>query len=152
MNSQFISTAGTYYVMHKLAMNEIHASCTFGNAPNVDILASSIDGSKSISIQVKTSSCAIRWKGRGQDKKPDHLEWNLGLKAAKTSLENLFFTFVDLDDDYDGGTVVYIVPSKFIFEYFEGWVDDLKWVRFHIPLNEILPFKENWEIVRKALT
>jgi|HubBroStandDraft_2_1064218.scaffolds.fasta_scaffold2089818_2 hypothetical protein len=68
MNSQFISTAGTYLVMSKLAINEIHASCTHGNAPNVDILACSADGSKSIAIQVKTASDAKRLRGRGAEK------------------------------------------------------------------------------------
>lgn len=152
MNNQFISTAGTYYVMYKLAMNQIHASCTFGNAPHVDILASSIDGSKSVAIQVKSSTCAIRWRGRGKIKKVDHLEWNLGYSAAKTSFENLFFIFVDLEDDYSGGTTVYIAPSSFIFNYCKPWVDDVKWVRLHIPIIEMEPFKENWEIIKNALT
>ena len=60
MNGAFISAAGTYLVMSKLAINEIHASCTFGNAPIVDIIACSSDGSKSISIQVKTAFKAKR--------------------------------------------------------------------------------------------
>jgi hypothetical protein len=68
MNGQFISAVGKYYVMSKLALNEIHASCTFGNAPNVEILASSANGAKSISIQVKTAEYAKRWRGRGDEK------------------------------------------------------------------------------------
>jgi hypothetical protein len=67
LNSQFIAAAGTYFVMSRLSMNEIHASCTFGNAPSVDILASSADGSKSISIQVKSAIYAQRWRGKGDN-------------------------------------------------------------------------------------
>ena len=115
------------------------------------ILASSLDGSKSLAIQVKTSVCANRWIGRGTEKKVGRKEWNLGRKAAKTSFENLVFVFVDLEDDCDGETTSYIIPSSFIFEYCKAWVDEVPWVRFHIPINEIEPFKDNWDIISKAL-
>jgi hypothetical protein len=152
MNGQFISTAGTYHVMSRLALNEIHASCTFGNAPNVDILASSADGAKSISIQVKTAYDAKRTRGRGADKKLHHLEFTLGHKAAKTDLDNLFFAFVDLDQGWDETPIVYIIPSKFIYEFFEGWSDNVIWLRFHPEVDEIEEFKENWDLIKKALT
>ena len=150
MNGQFISTAGTYFVMSKLAMNEIHASCTFGNAPAVDILVSSADGAKSIAIQVKTAEYAKRWRGRGEAKHFHHLEWNLGGKAAKTSLPNLFFAFVDLDEDQEAPTD-YIIPSKFIFEFCKDWVDEVSWVRFHPEVDDIEEFKENWDLIKNAL-
>ena len=151
MNGQFISAAGTYFVMSRLAMNEIHASCTFGNAPNVDLLACSADGAKSISIQVKTAEYAKRWQGRGDKKVLHHLEWNLGRNAAKTFLENLFFALVDLDEDEESPTV-YIIPSKFIYEFCEDWVDKVSWVRFHPEVTEIKEFKENWDLIKKALS
>lgn len=151
MNGQFISAAGTYFVMSRLAMNEIHASCTFGNAPNVDILVCSADGRKSISIQVKTAYDAKRLQGRGEEKKLHHLEWNLGYKAAKTDLANLFFAFVDLDQDWDESPIVYIIPSKFICGYCSDWVDEVSWVRFHPKIDEIEEYKENWELIIQAL-
>ncbi len=151
MDTQFIAAAGTYLVMSKLALNEIHASCTFGNAPNIDILASSSDGAKSIAIQVKTAYHARRLKGRGEERKLHHLEFTLGHKAAKTNFKNLFFAFVDLDQDWDESPTVYIIPSKFIYEYHEGWVDDVSWLRFHPEIGEVEQFKENWSLIKKAL-
>jgi hypothetical protein len=152
MDNQFISAAGTYFVMSQLALNEIHASCTFGNAPSVDILASSADGGKSIAIQVKTALSAKRLRGRGEEKKPHHLEWNLGYKAAKMNKENLFFAFVDLDQDWDESPIVYIIPSKNIYDYCEKWVDNVSWVRFHPEIDEVEQFKENWNLIKQALT
>ena len=153
MNGEFISTAGTYFVMSKLAINEIHASCTFGNAPIVDILACSADGSKSISIQVKTAENAKRTRGRGKEKKLDHVEFNLGHKAAKYNSENLFFAFVDLDQDWSEvpTPTVYIIPSNFIFEYHKDWSDAVSWLRFHPKVEEIEKYKDNWDILKTAL-
>lgn len=150
MNSQFIAAAGTYFVMSRLSMNEIHASCTFGNSPAVDILASSADGSKSISIQVKSAIYAQRWRGKGDYQKVHHLEWALGKKAAKICSENLFFAFVDLKID-ENVPVVYIIPSKFIFDFCKEWVDVASWVRFHPEEIDIEEFKENWDLIKNAL-
>jgi hypothetical protein len=139
--------------MSKLAINEIHASCTFGNAPIVDIIACSSDGSKSISIQVKTAFEAKRTRGRGKDKKLHHLEFTLGHKAAIYNSENLFFAFVDLDQDWSEipNPTVYIIPSTFIFNYHKGWSEDLSWLRFHPEIGEINQFKDNWGIIKSAL-
>jgi hypothetical protein len=152
MDNQFVSTAGVYLVMSRLSLNGIHASCTYGNAPSVDILVTSADGSKSLAIQVKTALSAKRFKGRGVDRKIHHFEWNLGYKAAKSNKENLFFTFVDLDQDWDELPSIYIIPSKFIFEFCKLWVDDVSWVRFHPEIDEIDQFKENWNLIITALT
>ena len=62
-NNSLIGASGCFHVMSRLAYENIHASCTFGNAPVVDILASSVDGSKTISIQVKTANVARRTSG-----------------------------------------------------------------------------------------
>jgi hypothetical protein len=53
MNSQLLGTGDTYYVMAQLALRGFHASCTFGNAPYVDVLVSTPDGHTTLSIQVK---------------------------------------------------------------------------------------------------
>ena len=154
MNGAFISAAGTSLVMSKLAINEIHASCTFGNAPIVDIIACSADGTKSITIQVKTAFEPKRTRGRGKEKKLHHLEFTLGHKAAKYNSENLFFAFVDLDQEWNEipNPTIYIIPSNFIYNYHKDWADDVSWLRFHPEINEIEEFKENWEIIKRALT
>ena len=58
--SQFVGTAGQFFVSYGLSVREINAAITLGNAPSVDLMASSADGKKTISIQVKTSRNAYR--------------------------------------------------------------------------------------------
>ena len=86
-------TAGVYYVASQLSIRGFHAAVTHGNAPYVDILLAQPDGSASLSLQVKTSIDALRTRGRGQNKLPDHYEWDVGPKSAShqhPDLEKLF--------------------------------------------------------------
>lgn len=147
---QFLGTAGTYYVMAELAFQNIHASCTFGNAPYVDILASAPDGSRTLAIQVKTAFNAVRRRGRGEERKPDHLEWPIGRKIAQIASPSLFLALVDAKK-CKGAPDIYVVPSTFIRDHFEGRLEELKWVRLHIGLKEMDRFKNNWTLVREAL-
>ena len=71
--SQFTGTAGEFYVAYQLTKREIHAAITLGNAAHVDILASSADGKRSLSIQVKTSNNAYRRKRYGYE----GFEWDV---------------------------------------------------------------------------
>ena len=50
-----IGTAGVYYVAPQLASRSFHAAVTFGNTPSIDILVGFLDGSATLSLQVKTS-------------------------------------------------------------------------------------------------
>ena len=143
---QLTGTAGTYYVMAQLAARGYHASCTFGNAPNVDILVASADGGRLISIQVKTANEARR----GNPVK--ELQWMLGLKAAKQSNPHLFFAFVDFKSlDATTPPDVYVIPSAWIKEYCASWVDKVKWVRFHVSPQNVQQFKNNWNLIRSTL-
>lgn len=138
--------------MHRLAAEGIHASCTHGNAPNVDILVSSADGRRAVSIEVKTTEHAVRLRGRGAAKQPDRLEFPLGARAAKLSHSSLVLAFVDLRVfSADRVPDVYLFPSAFVAEYCAPWVDSVPMVRFHIPLTTAEPFKNSWEIIRHAL-
>ena len=148
----FTGTAGTYYVMFRLAAEGIHASCTHGNAPNVDILVSSADGSRAVSIEVKTTEHALRLRGRGTAKQPDHLEFPLGARAAKLNNPSLVIVFVDLRAfTPERVPQVYVFPSAFVAQYCASWVDSVKMVRFHIPITAAEPYKENWDVIRNAL-
>jgi hypothetical protein len=148
----FTGTAGTYYVMFRLAAEGIHASCTHGNAPNVDILVSSADGSRSVSIEVKTTEHALRLRGRGTAKLPHHLEFPLGARAAKLNNPSLLIVFVDLRVFTPQRIPqVYVFPSAFVAKYCASWVDSVKMVRFHLPITAAEPYKENWDVIRNAL-
>lgn len=153
VNSTLIGTAGTYYVMSQLAIRGFHASCTFGNAPFVDILVSAEDGRKTLTLQVKTAYDAVRYRGRGANRAAHHLEFTLGARLAKTKQENLVAAFVDMKAAEDGATPdVYLVPSKVVFKHCRDWVDDVKWVRFHtVDMKQLLPYKNRWKIIADRL-
>ena len=152
VRDQLMGTGGVYYVMSQLALRQFHASCTFGNAPFVDILVGSSDGAKSVSLQVKTARDARRWKGRGAARALRELQWTLGRKLAKHACPGLFYAFVDLKGlDHSEVPDVYIVPSAWVKTHCASWVDRAKWVRLHVSLAKVEPFKNNWDQIARAL-
>jgi len=153
MNPQLVGTAGTYYVMAQLAYQGFHAACTLGNAPSVDILVASEDGEHSLCLQVKATTRATRMRGRGENKAPVQLQWALGHRAAKLNSDSLFFAFVDMKDfAVPGIPDVYVVPSGYVYKHCEQWVDQVKWVRFHVDIGEMEQFKNNWNLLKRRLT
>ena len=112
--SQFVGTAGEYYVAYCLAVRNYHASITMGNAPNIDILVSSADGIKQNALQVKTSRNAFR------NKRYWHQiwEWDVGVSAINRKCENLWYAFVNLQETEDRWSPeVFIVPSLWVSSY-----------------------------------
>jgi hypothetical protein len=152
-DGQLLGAAGTYYVMSELSARGFHASCTFGNAPHVDILVSSADGACSVAVQVKSTSYAKRWRGkRAGPKKLAELQWYLGRKAAKANLKGLFIIFVDFDKfGVPPETECYVVPSAFIFNVCKSWVDEVSMVRLHISPGELEPYRGAWHLIGEAL-
>jgi hypothetical protein len=146
----FTGTAGVYHVMHKLACEGIHASCTHGNAPNVDILVSSGDGSRMVAIEVKTTENALRLRGRGTNKHPHELQFAIGHRAAKLNSPNLLLAFVDLRG-YASTPDVYVYPSAVVAAYCAPWIDKVSMARFHVPITTAEPYKNNWQLIRDAL-
>jgi len=141
-------TAGVYYVMFELARRGFHAACTHGNAPTVDILVSSVDGTRRVNIQVKTSRYATRFRGRGNAKTVSKLDFTLGHAAARVNRKDLFFAFVDLTSHARlGRTDVYLIPSEFIFNWCKGWVDQVKMVRFQPEIAVVDPYlnEKGWQ-------
>lgn len=152
-DGQLLGAAGTYLVMSELASRGFHASCTFGNAPYVDILVSSPNGARSVAIQVKSAAAAKRFTGKKRDgKKLTRLEWYLGRKAAKANLAGLFIVFVDFDKwGATPSTDCYVVPSMFVYEFCKSWVDGVSMVRLHISPEQIAPYRGAWALIAKAL-
>ncbi len=56
LESTLVGVAGEYYVAAELSLRGYLASITLRNSRGIDIIASSADGTRSVSIQVKTSS------------------------------------------------------------------------------------------------
>lgn len=102
--------AGAYFVAAELSQRGYIATVTSRNTEGVDVLASSIDGSKTVSIQVKTSAAKHRKHFSGS--------WILAKKHEEIFSPNLFYVFVDLQEgnqkpDFD------VVPSKTVAEYIQ---------------------------------
>jgi len=156
-HSQFIGAAGTYYVMARLAYERIHAACTFGNAPNVDILVSSSDGERSIAVQVKTAAYARRTLGRGKKKEVTSLDWVLKYKAVKKGHKDLFFIFVDLwgekykcSEENQRLAVwqpnIYVLPSMDLVEKCKDWNENY-W-RFQPEIGFIRQYEDRWDLIK----
>jgi hypothetical protein len=76
--------AGEYFVAAELSRRGYVASLTLRNTKGIDILASNLDATRSVGIQVKTN------QGSGQG-------WMLNKKAEEDTAENLFYVFVRLN-------------------------------------------------------
>ncbi len=94
--------AGEYFVAAELSRRGFVASLTLRNTRGIDILASNIDATKSVGIQVKTC----------QGSRPI---WILNAKAEKDVAENLFYVFVCLPAQ--GEPSFYVVPRATVATY-----------------------------------
>lgn len=154
--SPFVGAAGTYYVMSRLAYECVHASATFGNAPYIDIVASSEKGDKQISIQVKTADFARRGGNKRNGWKWSKLDWALSYKAASLNMDNLFFVFVDIGGEKTNREqgnwqpTVYIIPSKVLATEFCSHWTEAAW-RLQIDINRMEPWKEKWDLIKDFL-
>ena len=147
---QFTGVAGVHFVASYISFLQFHAVPTTRNVGGPDLLVSSLDGFKSLTIQVKTAKWASRTRGRGKDKEPHHLEWDVGPKSRKLNNPNLWYAFVDLKY-FEELPDIFIVPSKVVFDYFyhRSWSR----FRYHPLLAEVEAYKnENgWKRLKRAL-
>ena len=100
--------AGAYFVAAELSQRGYIATVTSRNTEGIDILASNVDGSKTISIQVKTSGAKQRERFTRS--------WILNKKNETLFSDNLFFVFVDLKSSNEKPDF-YIVPSLNVAGY-----------------------------------
>jgi len=100
--------AGAHFVAAELSQRGYIATVTSRNTEGIDILASNLDGSKSVSIQVKTSGAKHR--------KSFLRSWMLSKKHENIFSDNMFYVFVNLNPD-DKKPDFYIVPSKTVAHY-----------------------------------
>ncbi len=138
--SQFVGTAGQFFVAHGLSIREINAAITLGNAPGVDLMASSADGKRTISIQVQTSRNAYRRNRYGFE----GYEWDVNKDVIGKHHESFWYAFVDLQENENNWTPqVFFVPSRWVAEFVkDGWsrymyflpetVKDLTWERWDL--------------------
>jgi hypothetical protein len=141
--------AGVHHVASVLLYREIHAAITTGNAPNVDVLAGLKQGTATLGIQVKTTEYALRYRGRGEDKRPYEYQFPLGRKYAKVLIPGLWFAFVDLKR-FESLPDAYILNSQEVVSAFEG-VEELKLWRFHRSVEEMERHRNAWQHIEEEL-
>jgi len=100
--------AGAYFVAAELSQRGYIATVTSRNTEGIDVLASSLDGSKTVSIQVKTSAAKHRERFSRS--------WILSRKHEGIFSDNLFYVFVDLHEGNQKPDF-YVVPSKTVADY-----------------------------------
>lgn len=103
LETTLVGVAGEYLVAGELSLRGFLAAITLRNSRGVDIIASSADGSRSASIQVKTNST-------GQS------SWLLNNKSETYLDDNHYYVFVSLKEigvrpDF------YVVPSRAVAGY-----------------------------------
>lgn len=151
MQTSLVGSAGVYFVASRLNAMELQCAATFGNVPSVDILVSSMGGSASICLQVKTTMWGMRWRGRGDDRKPHRYEWEIGWKSARLNDPSLFFALVDLNN-FEELPDVFIVPSKVIAKYFAAGPEGWPCARYHETIKNLEPYKNNWKSISDRLS
>ena len=149
-SSQLTGVAGVHYVTARLTSLSLHAVPTTRNIAGPDVLVSTLSGSDLLSLQVKTTVWAMRTRGRGENKKPHHYEWDIGWGSAQLNYPLLIFALVDLKE-FTELPDVFIVPSQVISEYFEAGPENWSRARYHPEISDIDPYKNNWNILRSVL-
>jgi len=96
--AQFVGAAGQFYLAYGLAVRQINASLTLGNAPSVDVLASSHDGKHTLSFQVKTARNAYRQNRFGHE----GFDWPVGRNVIGKHRESFWYAFIDLREHEAG--------------------------------------------------
>lgn len=99
-NSQLIGIAGVHLACAELTLKGYIATLTSRNAEGIDILVSNRDGSKSRTIQVKTTT--------------KNKDWFLNEKLEEKYSDNFIYIFVNIDKD--NKAEFHIVPSKIVAE------------------------------------
>lgn len=112
-----VGLAGAYFAAAELSQRGYISTVTSRNTEGIDILASNIDGSKTVSIQVKASGSKQRSRFTRS--------WILSQKCEGIYSDNLFYVFVDLYEDKKPD--FYVIPSKVVATYIRE--EHQKWLK-----------------------
>lgn len=143
--SQFTGAAGEFHVARELALRGINAAVTIGNAPSVDLVATSASGLKTITFQVKTSQNAYRRNRYGAE----GYEWDVSRQVIGRHAASFWYAFVNLREDDDGWSPeVFFVPSRWVAEFVKA-----DWSRFmyFVPSSVNDLTRERWDLVAAFL-
>lgn len=139
--SKFVGEAGEHYAAYKLAQKQFYVGLTLGNMPNVDLLLSSKNGLKSVSIQVKTSGFAYRRKRYGTE----GYEWDVNSSVIGRHSLDFWYLFVDLKRE-ESEPDVYVIPSKWVSEFVRPTFSRKL---FFLPKSAADITRNRWDIIEK---
>ncbi len=95
--------AGELFVMYRLCRMGYIAALAPKGVPNADLIVTDVEGNLTAVIQVKTRN------NKGSDG-----GWSMKEKHEHLISKNLYYCFVDLNDDVGGSPTVYIIPSGIV--------------------------------------
>ncbi len=153
-----IGCAGEHFVAYRLSAMGYLVALTRGGSPSVDLMVTTPNGKKTVTIQVKTATQAfLRVK-----RKPEQScwYWPVGSKALDLSGESVFYAFVDLKGDTGepSGEMkmpdVFIVPADFVRNHLNIFPKPPKkptgfW--FDIFEKDKEKWHENWDLIKTRL-
>jgi hypothetical protein len=153
MNTTLVATAGEHYVAHKLSCLGYLAALVRQGSPTIDLLASTVDGGRTVGIQVKTTTDAQRLHGRGTNRHVTELQFPLGHNAIEQSSDTVIFCFVDLhSSERNSPPDVYVVPATTLKAEYAGInIRRYRYFRHHRPIEHMRPFKNQWNPLIEAL-
>ncbi len=147
---QLTGVSGVHFVAARLSHLGYHAVPTTRNVQGPDLLVSTLNGSKSVAVQVKTTNWALRSRGRGNERQPHHCEWDIGWASARESHRGLLFALVDLKN-WEEMPDVYLVPSRVIAKYFARGPERWPRARYHESVKALESYRNAWTVLQKAL-
>ncbi|MDP2899112.1 MAG: restriction endonuclease [bacterium] len=146
------AAAGEHFVAALLAAKGYTVALTRGGTPGTDLLVANRSGTKTISIQVKTSN----WARREYKKKKEnnHYEWPIPWGCDQIDNENYWYAFVDLRSWPDGEDFpeVFFVPSSTVASQVR-YEKENKWSRsfFEIREGEVQKYREERGLIQRIL-
>ena len=146
------AAAGEHYVAYYLSTKNYIAALTRGGTPSVDILVSSIDGRRTLGIQVKT----MQWCYHERKRNPDNSHWmfDVGWKAVGNFDDSLIYAFVSLTNPKVGlgqqnkPLIFWALPSEIARTLGSGYTRNM----FRIRCSERKKYEDdNWSLVTQVL-
>jgi len=124
----FTGIAGEHFVAAEISKRGAIATITLKNVPNIDVLASSVDGKRTVNIQVKTGR---RTTGG----------FIVGHNPMKTLGKRFFYIFVFLKDV--GESECWIIPQAVVAKTVE--LNYQKWIKGRPAKSKKAPRTLQWK-------
>jgi hypothetical protein len=140
------AAAGEHYVAYQLSRQNRIVALPRAGVPSIDILVSALTGTKTVGLQVKTSSWA--WREYKKDPTKNHWEFDVGAKAVGKKDPRLIYVFVSLSEPDKESPRVFIVPSDYVCDKLGGgYKRNMVWVM----KSDQDRFEDKWDMILDLL-